>query len=519
MPAPAVSSFAALLLAGIGGWLTDLAFPDRGWWPLAYVGIAVLLLTLRRAQGPRAALLGLAWGLGFFLPHVHWAVEASGSYLPWAALAVAQALYVAGYALAWTWARRAVWVRDHPVAQVVLAAVLWVAVEQLRGSWPFGGFPWATLAFSQSEAPLVRLAPVGGEVLVSAAVVVVGALLAVAWHRLRRLRVGAASGALVVALVVVFAPWAVPLDAAAESGTLRVGAVQGNVPEQGAEWSAQARAVTANHARGTEQLLEDLEEARLDLLLWPESAADIDPRTDAEQAALVDDAARAAGVPLLLGAQRFPEEDVRYNEMVLWQPGEGAQAAYTKQHPVPFGEYVPYRDFFRRITPLVDLIGTDMAAGDGAALLAVPIERLGREVAVVPAICFEVAYRDLVREGVVGGGELLVVPTNNASFGHSQESAQQLAMSRFRAVEHGRATVQVSTVGVSAIIMPNGVVVDRTALWTADQLSASVPLRTSLTPAARLGAAPEVAAYAVAALAVVVGLLSGRRRERRRSRR
>lgn len=519
MPATVRSAFAAVLLAGVGGWLTDLAFPERGWWPLAYVGIAVLLLTLRRAQGARAALLGLVWGLGFFLPHVDWAVEASGSYLPWAALAVAQALYVAGYALAWTWARRAVWVRDHPGVQVVLAAVLWVAVEQLRGSWPFGGFPWGTLAFSQTEAPLVRLAPVGGEVLASAAVVVVGALMAVAWHRLRRRRVGAAAGALVGAVVVAVVPLAVPLGAAAESGTLRVGAVQGNVPEAGAEWSAQARAVTANHARGTEQLLEDLGQARLDLLLWPESAADIDPRSDAEQAALVDAAARAAGVPLLLGTQRFPADDVRYNEMVLWQPGEGARAAYAKQHPVPFGEYVPYRDFFRRITPLVDLIGTDMAAGDDPALLTVPIERLGREVAVVPAICFEVAYGDIVREGVVAGGELLVIPTNNASFGYSRESVQQLAMSRFRAVEHGRATVQVSTVGVSAIIMPDGVVVDRSALWTADHLSERVPLRTSLTPAARLGSAPEVGAYAVAVSAVVLGLLSRRRGARRRSRR
>src|SRR5690606_7562264 len=107
---------------------------------------------------------------------------------------------------------------------------------------------------------------------------------------------------------------------------------------------------------------------------------------------------------------------------------------------------VPYRDFFRQITPLVDQVGTDMAAGTDPGLMSIPVERLEREVDVAVGICFEVAYADLIRDGVLGGGELIVIPTNNASFGYSAESTQQLAMSRFRAVEHGRATVQISTV-------------------------------------------------------------------------
>lgn len=506
----------AIVLAAVGGWLTNLAFPDRGWWPLAYFGIAVLLFALGGTRPRRAAGTGLVWGLCFFLPHVSWAVQATGSVLPWFALSLFQAAYVAAFGLLWAQAQQAAWVRRHPAVQAATAAVVWVAVEQLRGSWPFGGFPWGYLAFSQTDAPALRLAPYGGEILVSAFVVLVAALLTTSLQQpLLGRRVSAlltATGAVAVAL----GPGLLPVHAEQESGRLRVGAVQGDVPTQGAHWAEQARQVTANHARGTERLLAASGPDQLDLVLWPESAADIDPRVDAAQAALVDAAAAAADAPLLLGTQRFPDgQDLRFNEMVVWQAGQGARSAYAKQHPVPFGEYVPYRDFFRQLTPLVDRITTDMVAGTAPALTAIPIERLRRDVPVVTGICFEVAYADIIREAVLLGGELIVIPTNNASFGRSQESTQQLAMSRFRAAEHARATVQISTVGVSAMISPDGSVAERTGLFTAEELVATLPLRTTITPAARVGPALETGAYVLAAAAVTAGVL--RRTSTRRS--
>ncbi|PFG45063.1 apolipoprotein N-acyltransferase [Georgenia soli] len=506
-------SVTPLLISAAGGWLTNLAFPDRGWWPLAYLGVALLLIALRDLRTVQSGLTGLVWGLAFFLPHVHWAALATGSPLPWIALSLSQAFYVAGFAIAWTVARQAAWVREHPLIQTAVAAAVWVAIEQVRGSWPFGGFPWGILAFSQVDAPVLPLAAYGGEVLVSATVVVIAGLIALAATQERRSSHSAVLGVACVVAALSIGPSLLPLSTGAEAGELRVGAVQGDVPQQGAHWAAQAREVTANHAAGTQRLAESVESDGLDLLLWPESAADIDPRTDAEQAALVEAAAEAVDAPLLMGTQRFPDgQDIRYNEMVLWQADQGAGSAYAKQHPVPFGEYVPYRDLFRRITPLVDLIGTDMAAGTDPAEMSVPVERLGRAVDVTVGICFEVAYADLIGEGVRGGGELIVIPTNNASFGHSQESTQQLAMSRFRAVEHGRATVQISTVGASGIVLPDGTVVQRTGLFTSEQMAATLPLRTSLTPATRLGTAPRTTVWVLAAAAVAGGALSRRTR-------
>lgn len=290
-----------LVGAGVGGWATSLAFPDRGWWPLAYAGMACLLLAMRGASLVRAAGIGLVWGLAFFLPLVHWAVQATGSALPWVALSVFQALYVAGFGALWAYARRAVWLTGRPLAQAVTAAVLWVAIEQVRGSWPFGGFPWGFLAFSQTEAPLLRLAPYGGEVLVSAFVAVTGALIALALQYLRRTAVIPAARALLAAVLLAGVPGLLPLTAGPENGSLLVGAVQGNVPQQGADWAEQARDVTANHAEGTERLAATAGGRQLDLVVWPESAADIDPRTDLAQASTVDRAAAAVGAPPAAG--------------------------------------------------------------------------------------------------------------------------------------------------------------------------------------------------------------------------
>lgn len=499
------------LVAVAAGLVTETAFPGRSWWPMAFLGIALLVLALRRDSARWGFIVGLLYGLGFFLPHVWWANEAVGQPIGWVALSLFQALYLGGFGAAWVWVRRGAWVREREWLQVMAVTILWVAVEQLRGRWPFGGFPWGSLAFSQTDSPLLRLAPVGGEPLVSGVVVATGALLAAVLLNLWTRRLGAAGLRLGAALAAVLLPGLLPLSTVAESGTLRVGAVQGNVPSPGAEAMSQAREVAANHADGTRALLEQVDPGELDLVLWPESASDIDPRTDDGVAAAVDDAARAVDAPILLGTQRFLP-GLRYNNYILWVPGAGAdpEVEYTKQRPVPFGEFVPYRELFRRLAPVVDRITTDMVAGTGEALVEVGIERLGRSVPIATAICFEVAYDDLIREGVLGGGELIVIPTNNASFGLTQESSQQLAMSRFRAAEHGRAVVQISTVGVSGLVAPDGDLLAATGLYTAEQMVAELPLRTSITIADRLGEWPGALVDVLGLLMLAAGLVSRR---------
>ncbi|MBO9556169.1 apolipoprotein N-acyltransferase [Cellulomonas sp.] len=493
-----------LVLAVAGGYLTRLAFPSPGWWGTAFLGMALLYLALRRDSARWNALVGLAWGLACFAPLITWADEAVGL-VPWLALSTLEALCVALFGAAWSWARRGEAVWRSGGWQALVFTLLWVAVEELRSAWPFGGFPWGRLAFSQSDSPLAAFMWLGGTPLLSGVVALVGVVLARAYLVARRLEVRRFVGAAAAVVVVAGVAFALPLDTRAEHGTLEVGAVQGNVPGSGLDAFGQREAVLDNHLAGTYALLDQVEPGELDVVLWPENGTDIDPQADQSAADLIDAAAQAVDAPMLVGTVQYPPSGGRYNTAVLWEPGQGVVASYTKQHPAPFAEYIPLRSLVRPFSSAVDLVTRDMIPGVGPGYVPLTSERLGRTVGLGDVICFEVAYDALVRDAVRAGGEVLVVQTNNASFGMTDESTQQLAMARLRAVEHGRATVQISTVGVSAVIQPNGAVSRQTDLFTADQMVATLPLRQSLTPADRSGSWPAWIVDALAVCTVVAG--------------
>ncbi|HEY0214878.1 MAG TPA: apolipoprotein N-acyltransferase [Cellulomonas sp.] len=516
MPAREPSRWWSAVLALVGGLATWSAFPDLGWWFAAAPGIALLYLALRRDSARWNALMGLVWGVAFFVPLLTWAGDAVGT-VPWIALSVAEAGFVALFAAAWSWARRgeAVWRRGS--LQLVVFVVLWVAVEELRSVAPFGGFPWGRLAFSQADAPVVALARLGGAPLVSAAVAATGAALALAWMSARRFALLPTLGRLGLAAVLLVVGLLVPLDTRAENGTLQVGAVQGDVAEPGLHAFDTRREVLNNHLAGTRALLDQVEPGYLDVVLWPENGTDIDPQVDASVAADLDAVGEEVGAPLLVGTIEYPESGGRYNTALLWEPGVGPVARYSKQRPAPFAEYIPIRSLVRPFSSAVDLVTHDMIPGTEPGVIPLESDRLGRTVMLGDVICFEVAYDGIVRESVTSGAEVLVVQTNNASFGYSAESTQQLAMARFRAVELGRATVQVSTVGVSAVIAPNGAVAQQTELFTPAQLVASLPLRDSLTPAARLGGWPGWITAGLAVAMTVAGM-AGALRVRRADR-
>lgn len=512
MPLPVPSRRTTLLLAVGGGLATEAGFPGLGWWPLTVVGMALLFLALARDSARWNALVGLVFGLALFVPHVTF-VEAAVGLVPWLALAGAEAGLVAVFGAAWAWARRGEVIWRAARFQVPVFGVLWVAVEELRSVWPFGGFPWGRLAFAQADSPLGRWAWAGGVPTVSFLVAAAGALLALGVVAARRVDLGSASGAVLASLAVVASGVFLPLSSAPQDGRLQVGAVQGNVPDRGLDSFSQAREVLHNHVTGTEQLAQSVD-TPLDVVLWPENSSDIDPRADAEAAQLITQAAQAAGAPILVGTDHYPESGGRLNSALLWDPVTGPGASYDKLHPTPFAEYIPLREIARTVSDAVDRVRTDMIPGSTVGAIDVPVSRLDRTVTLGVGICFEVAYDDIIRNTVQEGAELIVIPTNNATFGRTDLSVQQLAMSRIRAMEHGRATVQVSTVGVSALIDSAGIVLERTDHWTAQQMAAALPLRTSLTPATRFGDAVTWA-FRGLGVAVVLAGMAGAARVRR----
>ncbi len=465
-----------LACALASGLLLVLAFPPYDVVVLAPVGPALLVLACRGVPVRRGALLGLLAGLAFYLPLLHWAGVVVGPGA-WIALAVLQSLFTGllGAALAVV-TRRPGW--------ALWSAVLWVATEAFRSRAPFGGFPWGRLAFSQADSPLLPLASLGGAPTVSLAVALLGgALAALVVARGRELVLVA-----VPALALVVAGLLAPVPTGGPTTTVAV--VQGNVPRLGFEFNAQRSAVLRYHVAATHQLAQDVRAGRVvrpDLVIWPENASDLDPFSDPEAAALIDGAVKDVAVPVLVGALVDGPGRFLSNTGVVWDPVTGPGARYVKRHPVPFGEYIPLRGLARRITTKVDLVPRDFAHGTRVGVLDVGPARIG------DVICFEVAYDDLVRDIVVGGGRLIVVQTNNATFGRSGETVQQLAMGRLRAVEHGRAVLVAATSGVSAVIAPDGRVIDRAEVFTRDVLVQRVPLRDDHTLATRVGAWPELA--------------------------
>jgi apolipoprotein N-acyltransferase len=392
----------------------------------------------------------------------------------------------------------------------VFAAALWVGAEALRARFPFGGFPWGKVAFGQPEGLYLPLAAVGGAPLVSFAVALTGLALA---DMARRIQLGewrllAASGVMVLVpplLGLQLAGW---MDAAPQAGTLTVALVQGNVPQAGLDFNAQRRAVLDNHRHRTEQLAADVRSGPLprpDLVLWPENAADIDPLRNPDAAAAIDAAATAIGAPILLGAILDPP-DGPFNAVLQWEPGVGATGQYIKRHVQPFGEYIPLRPLARLVSPDVERVSRPIQPGDRVGVMDLA------DTTVAVATCYEVAFDYVVTDAVRAGGTLLAVPTNNATFGFTEMSYQQLAMSRVRAVEHSRAVLVAATSGVSAVIASDGTVQQRTELFTPDALVAQVPLRTATTLATRMGSTPEWLLVAVGIGALVVVWSAGRRR-------
>lgn len=523
---PPAGPLLASLLAIAGGLAVWGAFPGRTAWWLAPIGVSLIWLALRGQRTGRAAWYGLLAGWAMFVPLLAW----SGIYvgkLPWFALATLEALYVAAMGALSPWVWRLLSRRAGGAVVAVGLTGLWVAQEAARSRTPFGGFPWGRLAFSQADGPLLSTASIGGAPLVSATVALIAALIALAVAELaaaRRSRSlprpsGRAAGWAAAAVLVGVLPLAVPRPVEADR-EVRVAAVQGNVPEPGLEFNAERRAVLDNHARGTRRLADRVDQGaapRPDVVIWPENSSDIDPKRNPDAAQVIQEAVDRIGVPVIVGTLFEEPTDHISNVSIVWGPSTpapgpaarvpaGLGSHYVKRHPAPFGEYIPYRSFFRHFSDKVDLVRRDFVAGTASPVLDAGVVRLG------DVICFEVAYDDLVRDGVRQGAELIVVQTNNATFGFTDESVQQLAMSRLRAVESGRAVVHISTVGVSGLIMPDGSLVERSEHFTAEVLQASLPVRHANTLATRVGAWPELV------LAVLGGLLAAAGLRRRPAR-
>jgi apolipoprotein N-acyltransferase len=454
-----------LALAALSGLLAALSFEPFGWaylLPLAVAGATVAV----RGSGLRLAFgTGTVFGLVFMLVLLPWLRVIGPD--AWVALSLLEALFYGLGGVATTLVLR---LRFWPL----WAASVWVGVELLRGNFPFGGFPWGRLAFAVIDTPVAPAFAYVGSSGTTYLVALVGTTLAWTLVSLRRAPVRAL-GALLLACAVAVVFDVTPVNSPspnADYDPFTVAAVQGNVPGEGMDAFSERRAVLDNHVNATLDLARRIaagEASAPDLLIWPESSTDIDPFRDPTAYAQIQQAADAVGVPVLVGAMvdgTDPSEV--YNQGIVWHPGTGPGERYSKRHPVPFGEYIPFRDVLAQFFERLDQIPRDMVPGTKPGVLEMNKITFG------DVICFEVAYDEVVREAATPATRALVVQTNNATYMGTGQVEQQFAIARLRAIETGRPVVVAATNGVSGIIAPDGWVVKRAPVRTQTVIEASL---------------------------------------------
>ncbi|MFF0910083.1 apolipoprotein N-acyltransferase [Microbacterium enclense] len=472
-------------LSVVAGLLLVTAYPALAWWPMAFPAVVLALLTLIGRRFWSAVLVGFLFGAAFFSVNLLFTARYLGP-VPWLALSMLEALLTAvlaaPLALAYRWMPRlAPGALGRLVLLPALVAGLWTLREQIVGSWPYGGFPWGRIGVSQVNGPFAEAASWVGMSGVTFLVVLFCAMVVELVRRRtsgpRLARAVPAAPAAIVLIVLLVAPQFPTTDA----GSLRVGAVQGNGPAGYFDRRAPNAVLNAQLAASAPLIGQ-----RMDVLLWPEGGVDSDPTSTPATAASLEELSRRVDAPLLVSAVTERGDEL-FNSSLLWT-AEGQQGdTYDKRHPVPFGEYVPDRAFWEPFAPdLIGLIGREYTPGT-----ARPLIDLGG-IGVGLAICFDVIYDDVVWDGAAEGAEVYMFQTNNADFRGTDENLQQLAFARMRAIETGRSVVNLSTVGTSQVIAPDGSTLDELPIDTAGHMLTDVPLRTGLTPAVVIGPAVKI---------------------------
>ena len=507
------------IIAAVAGLALYASFPPLGWWWLSVPALALYMSRIDEARAPRALTVTFVFGMSFWIPLIDWIPLAVGTRPPWFVLAFVQTLFLMAWALFARWTQLWAWARG-PIMQALFYALTWAGVDAARSRWPWSGFPWGSVALPQVDSPLGHLAPYGGSTLITAVVVFLAVLVRRAFAArdaalLREHWFSRPALAIIVAAAYV-APLAISLPNQAENGMLRVGVVQGDIALPGAQAYSREGEVTDNNVRASLELASSPELAHdpIDLAIWGEGSVDRDPLAFPAIGQAVDRAATALDAPILIGYTNLNERDRVKNWLAVWEPGTGMDesARYSKHVPVPFGEFIPFRDFIASFATEVAQSSRDMEAGNEPPLMTIEA-RDGRSVPLAVGICFEAAYPLVIGDGVARGGQAIIVPSNNYHFRSSGESAQQGQLLRMRAMEYSRSAVQASTTGHSYVIRPDGSILESTGTEQAAALAADIPLRSSLTLTARAGEsvpnAVMAATFVINALALVTVIGQG----------
>jgi apolipoprotein N-acyltransferase len=483
--------WAAWLALPVGA-SVSLAFAPFGWWPLAILATAYLFAVWHDATPRRAAWSGFLFTAGTFLAGTYWLYHSvyeighAPIVLTIFVIVIIAAVMGAYTALVGYVLTR--WVRVQGALRWLLVLPSAVAVVEWFRGWFLSGFPWLQLGYTQTDAPLAGIAPLGGLYAVSFAVALsAGALVAFVFGNSRaRISAGCAvAGVWLLGFALWGREWTQPTGA-----PVTVAIVQGAIPQEMKLDQSQFEHILDVYRTLTTPHL------GANIIVWPESALAAPVEFLGGFLGPQWDAAKRKGSTLILGQlRRDPGRDVYYNAVL----GLGdVPQWYAKRRLVPLAEFFPVPDFMRDWLKGMDLPYSGFEAGrDSQPALDGAGQKLGI------TICYEDSYAS-DQLAVLKEATLLVNVTNDAWFGDSTAAHQHLQISRMRALEAGRTLLRAANDGISAIIGPDGRVSSTLPRFQPGVLTGTVQPRVGLTPYARFGNWPVV----VLSLAILLGGLA-----------
>lgn len=500
----------AFAFAAAGGVLLDISSPEVSLWPAAILGATLIITALINQAPVYSLLLGAVAGAAFWLPHISWLTLYLGL-VPWLALSVVMIAWFSVFGYVVGLVTRAIsvvqWLSVWPqlLIQALAISSIWVAREHLQSTMPYGGFAWGRLAHSFSNSPLIDavswigFSGLSGFVAFNAALLSFTIRTFASQWRLATLVAG------ISICLMVFASF-VPSAPVKQIGSTTVAAIQGN-SQSGIFDDRENGDVFRDHVVETRNMLSELERSgeKVDIIVWPENSAEFQITQQPLRLMTLQQLSARAQAPIVVGTI-LENADGSFTNSSLVIDEEGITGErYDKRRPVPFAEYMPNRPFYRALAPhLVDLVQLDYSAGVRSSVL--DIETSQRIVRAGIAICFDIIFDDQAVVMNNDGAQIVFAQTNNADFGTTDQSAQQLAIARLRAVEMGRVVVNISTVGTSAIISNTGQLLSSLTPHTSDHMVTNVPLFQGSTPALRFGAVIAATQLLIAAVCVVFSL-------------
>lgn len=435
--------YAAVVASAVLMWA---AFPplDFGW--LAFVAPVPFLWAIRRVERVGdVILMGFLWGFAFYGGMLYWIFTLGA--VAWFPLTLVLAAYATVYAVV-------VWlVRLWPAWRWWLIATgAWVAVEFLRARFPFGGFPWGSIGYAAGGTPgavgaVQWVGPSGWSVVAIA----FAAGLALLIENRKQWRFAVDTGVVIMLLVLagsLFPP-------RADGEVLRVAIVQGGSPCPQTHCQNENQRIFESHL----ELTQTIPAGSVDLVVWAENSTGppYEPEgSDAVRNAIIEEADRIGAFFLVSGTRREGSTQFR-NVNVLLSPDGVKVGEYTKSHPVPFGEYVPLRSLLGFI-PQLERVPRDMIRGGDPVVFPLDDGTLGS------VISFEGAFIRSIRSVVDAGAEVLVVATNESTYGVTAASDQLIGMTRVNAAAVGQDLVHAAITGRSTFISADGAVGEKTDL-------------------------------------------------------